>query len=213
MCSKAQIIIIFFKDVNLFPHFGSVLSTLTIISPYFPETNILVEAAKKWPRMFLPGGLYLRKAEFWPSSALTVHSEHSSFQICMKRTPKRCHYGTDWPWKCATAILLTRANNLNVNAVIYACVTCLLITSSLWQNIVCSVRISQHARPVMEGHYAVLMEILKSLAPLKEMSCVCCCALPVQSAIRRSRWKWAVVDKTSWTESLESLRVGKFPIP
>ena len=45
--------------------------------------------------------MYLQKEEFWPSSALTVHSEHSSFQnynvqYNIKHTPKRCHYGRDW---------------------------------------------------------------------------------------------------------------------
>ena len=44
--------------------------------------------------------MYLQKEEFWPSSALTVQSEHSSFQNYnaqyIKHTPKRCHYGRDW---------------------------------------------------------------------------------------------------------------------
>ena len=42
---------------------------------------------------------YLKKEEFWPSSTLTVHSERSSFQNCMRHSPKRCHYETDWYYK------------------------------------------------------------------------------------------------------------------
>ena len=54
----------------------------------------------------------------------------------------------------------------------------------------------------MEGHH-------KSLAPLKEMSHVFCQYVASKVLFQRSRWKWAKVDKTSWWESLVSLRTRK----
>ena len=62
----------------------------------------------------------------------------------MRRSPKRCHYETDWPPKYATAILLARANSVNENAIIYPHLALLSIARSLRKHIVCSVRISQH---------------------------------------------------------------------